>query len=80
VENPYWQYFTGETHLQTRAPMDPSSLTRWRRRIGEEGVELLLKLTIEAARQGGFVERTSFCRRRLNTPQIGRLNIPQSEQ
>ena len=62
VENPYWQYFTGETHLQTRAPMDPSSLTRWRRRIGEEGVELLLKLTIEAARRGGFVGRDSFQR------------------
>ena len=60
VENPYWQHFTGETHLQTRAPIDPSSLTRWRRRIGEEGVETLLKVTIEAARRGGFVKKTSF--------------------
>ena len=60
VENPYWQHFTGETHLQTKAPIDPSSLTRWRRRIGEEGVETLLKVTIEAARRGGFVKKTSF--------------------
>ena len=62
VENPYWQHFTGETHLQTRAPIDPSSLTRWRRRIGEAGVETLLKVTIEAARRGGFIKRTSLDR------------------
>jgi IS5 family transposase len=60
VENPYWQHFTGETHLQTKAPIDPSSLTRWRRRIGEAGVETLLKVTIEAAHRGGFVKKTSF--------------------
>ena len=60
VENPYWQHFTGETHLQTKAPIDPSSLTRWRRRIGEAGVETLLKVTIEAARRGGFIKRASF--------------------
>ena len=29
VENPYWQLFTGETYLQTEAPVDPSSMTRW---------------------------------------------------
>ncbi len=23
VENPYWQYFTGETYLQTKSPIDP---------------------------------------------------------
>jgi IS5 family transposase len=28
VENPYWQYFCGETYLQTELPIDPSSLTR----------------------------------------------------
>jgi IS5 family transposase len=62
VENPYWQHFTGETHLQTKPPIDASSLTRWRRRIGEAGVETLLKVTIEAARRGGFVKKTSLDR------------------
>jgi transposase, IS5 family len=52
IENPYWQYFCGEVYLQTKAPIDPSSLTRWRKRIGEEGVETLLMATIEAARRG----------------------------
>ena len=46
VENPYWQFFTGETYLQLKSPIDPSSLTRWRKRIGEEGVETLLLVTI----------------------------------
>ena len=59
VENPYWQYFCGETYLQTELPIDPSSLTRWRKRIGEEGVETLLAASIEAARRGGVIQKTS---------------------
>ena len=27
-ENPYFQYFTGETYFQTELSIDPSSLTR----------------------------------------------------
>ena len=57
LENPYWQYFCGETYLQTEMPMDPSSLSRWRKRIGEEGVELLLAVTIEAARAAGLNQK-----------------------
>ena len=60
LENPYWQFFTGETYLQTELPIDPSSLTRWRQRIGEEGVELLLAVTIEAARAAGLIKRASL--------------------
>ena len=62
VENPYWQYFTGETYLQIEAPIDPSSLTRWRKRIGEEGVEEMLAQTIEAARTAGLIRATSVNR------------------
>lgn len=59
VENPYWQFFCGETYLQTELPIDPSSLTRWRKRIGEEGVETLLMASIDAARRGGVIKKTS---------------------
>ncbi|MBV2163769.1 MAG: IS5 family transposase [Comamonas sp.] len=59
VENPYWQFFCGETYLQTELPIDPSSLTRWRKRIGEEGVETLLAASIEAARRGGVIQKSS---------------------
>lgn len=34
---------------------DPSSLTRWRNRIGEEGVEWLLTKAIEAGREAGVI-------------------------
>jgi len=46
VENPYHQYFCGEEYFQHRLPIDPSSLSRWRKRIGQEGAELILKLTV----------------------------------
>ncbi|WP_029527815.1 IS5 family transposase [Polaromonas glacialis] len=60
LENPYWQYFCGETYLQTELPIDPSSLSRWRKRIGEEGVETLLAVTIEAARAAGLIKKSSL--------------------
>ena len=49
AENPYWQYFCGETYFQHELPVNPSSLTRWRQRLGDEGVEILLSASIEAA-------------------------------
>ncbi len=60
VENPYYQHFTGETFFQHRPPIDPSSLVRWRKRIGEEGVEWLLSKTIEAGRASGMVSDKSL--------------------
>jgi IS5 family transposase len=60
VENPYFQHFTGETFFQHRPPIDPTSLIRWRKRIGEEGVEWLLTKTIEAGRKPGAVEDASL--------------------
>ena len=59
AENPYWQHFCGETFFQHRPPIDPSSLTRWRGRIGEEGVEWLLTKTIEAGRDAGVIAERS---------------------
>jgi transposase, IS5 family len=50
LENPYWQFFTGEVFFQTTLPCDPSSLVRWRQRLGEAGMEELLAQTIAAAR------------------------------
>ena len=49
LENPYWQFFTGEVFFQTRLPCDPTSLVRWRQRLGEAGVEELLAQTISTA-------------------------------
>ena len=48
VENPYWQYFTGGTFFEHRPPVDPSSLTNWRKRIGAAGAEQMLAETLKA--------------------------------
>ena len=50
VENPYYQHFCGERYFQHEMPCDPSSLVRWRKRIGEAGVEWLLRETIKATK------------------------------
>jgi IS5 family transposase len=48
VENPYWQHFGGQRTFQHRVPIDASSMTRWRQRLGEAGAEQLLRATIDA--------------------------------
>ena len=67
VENPYYQHLTGETFFQQRMPIDPSSLTRWRGRIGEEGVEWLLTQTIRAAQKSGAIDDDSVKRVAVDT-------------
>ena len=49
VENPYWQFFCGYDFLQWNFPIDPSSLTRFRNRIGANRMEKILSLTVSVA-------------------------------
>src|ERR671918_1121623 len=67
VENPYWQYFCGFDYLQLEVPIDPSSLVRWRRRIGQDGIELLLQETIAAAQRSEAVKAQSLERVSVDT-------------
>lgn len=67
VENPYYQHLTGETFFQHQPPIDPSSLTRWRGRIGEEGVEWLLTQTIRAGQKSGVIDDGSTRRVAVDT-------------
>src|SRR3712207_7103594 len=53
VENPYFQAFCGEAWFRHRLPLDRSSMTRWRRRIGPERLETVLAETIAADRRAG---------------------------
>ena len=57
VENPYWQFFCGETYFRHELPIHPTSLTRFRKRIGEDGCELLLSHTIDAGLKTKTVEQ-----------------------
>jgi transposase, IS5 family len=48
-ENVVWQYFGGLQYYEPRLPCDATQLGRFRREVGEEGLEQLLKATIETA-------------------------------
>ena len=48
-ENLYWQFFSGLDYFEPRLPCDATQIGRFRRAIGEEGLELLIKSTIETA-------------------------------
>lgn len=49
MENPYWQSFCGYTHLQHECPIHPTSMTRWRKRVGADRLVELLQETIALA-------------------------------
>ena len=46
VQNPYWQYFSGEKTFQWKFPVEPSDMVHFRKRIGEEGVKKILEISI----------------------------------
>ena len=52
VQNPYYQYFCGESEFQWKFPCDPSDLVHFRKRIGTEGTELIFKIS-EVHRKDG---------------------------
>jgi IS5 family transposase len=67
TENPYWQWFCGCDYFQHEQPCDPSSLTRWRKRLGPEGLEKLLAATIRARLDTGTVQPSSLERISVDT-------------
>jgi len=48
-ENVVWQIFSGMEYYQSKLPCDATQIGRFRRVLGEAGVEQLLKTTIETA-------------------------------
>ncbi len=53
VENPYFQFFSGETFFRHDLPFDRSSMTRWRQRMGEERIISLLQESLSVAVKTG---------------------------
>lgn len=60
VENPYWQCFCGYTHMQHKLPIHPTSMTKWRQRIGPEKLAALLKQTVTVAVQQKHLPRAEL--------------------
>lgn len=49
AENVQWQFFSGMAYYEPRLPCDATQIGRFRRLLGEQGLEQLLKATIECA-------------------------------
>src|SRR4029078_5554166 len=70
VENPYWQFFCGCQYMQHELPIDPSSLSRWRKRVGAERLEKLLEVTI----------RTALAMKALRPQELQKVNVDTTVQ
>ena len=55
-DTPRWQYFSGLAYYEDRLPCDATTLVKFRRLLGEEGVEELLAQTINTAVQAGLIK------------------------
>lgn len=67
VENPYWQYLSGMEFFEHEPPIDPSSMSRWRSRVGEAGAEELLRQTIESGLRMGIIKPSELRRVNVDT-------------
>ncbi len=56
VSDPYFQFFCGETFFQHALPVDRSSMTRWRQRIGADELAALVQESLAAAHRGGALK------------------------
>ena len=67
IENAYFQFFCGETYFQTKLPLDRTSMSVWRGRIGAEKLELLLAETLAAATRAKAVDKSQMQRVTVDT-------------
>lgn len=66
VENPYYQYFTGEEFFRHALPHERSGLTHWRHRIGDR-LELLLRESLRVAHETGALKPDDLARITVDT-------------
>lgn len=67
TENPYWQYFCGNDYFEYELPVDGSSMTRWRKRVSESGMEKLLEETISTGLDIGAIKKSSINKLNVDT-------------
>jgi IS5 family transposase len=67
IENPYWQYLSGMMYFEYEMPINPSTMSRWRRRIQEAGAEELLKETIQAGLRLQIIKPSQLKRVNVDT-------------
>ena len=67
LENPYWQYFCGYEFFQQKYPLEPSSLVKWRKRVGEDGIEKMLYQTLATAKKLGLLKESHMNKVNIDT-------------
>jgi len=67
VENPYWQAFCGYDYLQWTFPVHPSSLSIWRKRLGETGIKKILQATLRCAIDGELIRASEMSQVNVDT-------------
>ena len=78
--DPYMQYFCGERYFQWKLPCEPSELVHFRNRIGQQGVEKILKMTVElhadkVEKEDELVADTSVQEANVKFPTDTRLHV-----
>lgn len=66
-ESPLWQFFSGQDYYEHRLPCDATQVGRFRHDIGEDGMEQLLKATIDTAVTAGAVKPETLERVTVDT-------------
>jgi IS5 family transposase len=66
-ESPLWQFFSGQDYYEHRLPCDATQVGRFRHDIGEDGMEQLLKATIDTAVTAGAVKPEALERVTVDT-------------
>lgn len=67
VETPYYQAFCGEVFFRHEAPFDRSSMTRWRKRLGEDKLTELIKESLATAHRTGALRLKNVKRVTVDT-------------
>ena len=55
-DNPYFQFFCGEDYFRHDYPIERSSMTHWRKRIGNEKLEDIISELLRVANRSGALE------------------------
>jgi IS5 family transposase len=66
VENPYFQFFTGEEFFQHSFPHERSELSHWRKRLGDK-LKLLLAESLRVAHDSGALCQRDLARVTVDT-------------
>jgi len=77
--NPYYQYFCGMNDYCSSLPCDPSELSQFRKRIGQEGIDVIFASSValhsEAAQEERVIIDTTAQEKNVTYPTDGKLAI-----